>query len=407
MAAATIIEHAPVWSCELHIFEKNSILWNKVLISGGGRCNVTTGYYKKKDFGGKYIRGSEFLEPAMAAFGPRKVYQWFEEHGVPLKLEKDMRVFPVSNKGRDVVAVFEKLFAEKGVLVHFKEGAQKIDFGSSPEWQTSFVVKTNVDEYVFDMVVLTTGGNAYAHTGSSGEWYNFAQSLGHSITPLGPSLNSFQTSHEWMHALTGLSFPWARLQATLSDGPTKAVDGPVLLTHFGISGPNVFALSALLAFEKISVEQPFTVTLIPEADTTRDMWVTRLEEAIHSKKNIWDVLKSYFPQRVSQAILMQLHIQPDVFMSKISVDSIKKIAHFLSGGRKLQLTMRRPGDEFVTAGGVCLDEINPETMESKLTPWCYFAGEILDVDGLTGGFNLQACWAAGRLAGQSIVEKLL
>ncbi len=94
---------------------------NKVLISGGGRCNVTTGYYKKKDFGGKYVRGSEFLEPAMAAFGPRKVYQWFEEHGVPLKLEKDMRVFPVSNKGKDVVAVFEKLFTEHNVVVHFKE----------------------------------------------------------------------------------------------------------------------------------------------------------------------------------------------------------------------------------------------------------------------------------------------
>lgn len=141
-----------------------------------------------------------------------------------------------------------------------------------------------------------------------------------------------------------------------------------MLTHFGISGPNVFALSALLAFEKISVEQPFAVTLIPEADTTRDMWVGRLEEAIHSKKNINDVLKSYFPQRLSQAILTQLYIQPDVFMSKISVDSIKKIAHFLSGGRKLQLTMRRPGDEFVTAGGVCLDEINSETMESKLAP---------------------------------------
>ncbi len=110
------------------------------------------------------------------------------------------------------------------------------------------------------------------------------------------------------------------------------------------------------------------MTLIPEADTTRDMWVGRLEEAIHSKKNINDVLKSYFPQRLSQAILTQLYIQPDVFMSKISVDSIKKIAHFLSGGRKLQLTMRRPGDEFVTAGGVCLDEINSETMESKLAP---------------------------------------
>ncbi len=399
MAAATIVEQAPAGSCELHIFEKNGILGNKVLISGGGRCNVTTGYYKKKDFGGKYVRGGEFLEPAMAVFGPRKVYQWFEEHGVPLKLEKDMRVFPVSNKGKDVVAVFEKVFTDHNVMVHFKEGALTISPG--------FVVKTNVDEYKFDIVVLTTGGNAYAHTGSSGEGYNFAQSLGHSITPLGPSLNSFQTSHEWMHALTGLSFPCARLQAVLSDGTTKAVDWPVLLTHFGISGPNVFALSALLAFEKISVEQPFAVTLIPEADTTRDMWVGRLEEAIHSKKNINDVLKSYFPQRLSQAILTQLYIQPDVFMSKISVDSIKKIAHFLSGGRKLQLTMRRPGDEFVTAGGVCLDEINSETMESKLAPWCYFAGEILDVDGLTGGFNLQACWAAGRLAGMSIVAMML
>lgn len=299
----------------------------------------------------------------MAAFGPRKVYQWFEDHGVPLKLEKDMRVFPVSNKGKDVVSAFEQLFAEKNVMVHFKEGAISI----LPQ-NSRFVVKTNIEEYIFDIVVLTTGGNAYAHTGSSGEGYDFAQALGHSITPLGPSLNSFQTSHEWMHALTGLSFPWARLQATLSDGMTKAVDGPVLLTHFGISGPNVFALSALLAFEKISVDQPFTVVLIPEVDTTRDMWVSRLEETIYSKKNIRDVLKSYFPQRLSQAILTQLHIQPDVFMSKIGVDTIKKIAHFLSGGRKLQLTMRRPGDEFVTAGGVCLDEVNSETMESKTCP---------------------------------------
>lgn len=296
----------------------------------------------------------------MAVFGPRKVYQWFEEHGVPLKLEKDMRVFPVSNKGKDVVAVFEKMFDDKNVMVHFKEGVINISPG--------FLVKTNVDEYKFDIVVLTTGGNAYAHTGSSGEGYNFAQNLGHTITLLGPSLNSFQTSHTWMHALTGLSFPWARLQATLSDGKTKAVDGPVLLTHFGISGPNVFALSALLAFEKISVEQPFTVTLIPEADTIRDMWVQRLEGEIHSKKNIGDVLKSYFPQRLSQAILTQLHISTDLFMSKVTSDNIKKIAHFLSGGRKLQLTMRRPGDEFVTAGGVCLDEVNPETMESKLVP---------------------------------------
>lgn len=127
MAAATICEKAPKQTYDLHIFEKNSLLGNKVLISGGGRCNVTTGYYKKQDFLGKYIRGADFLKESLAAFGPRKVYKRFEEHGVPLKLEKDMRVFPVSNNGKDVVGVFEKMFAQYGVQVHFKEGVKSID----------------------------------------------------------------------------------------------------------------------------------------------------------------------------------------------------------------------------------------------------------------------------------------
>ena len=132
------------------------------MISGGGRCNVTTGYYKKQDFLGKYIRGANFLKESLAVFGPRKVYNWFEDHGVPLKLEKDMRVFPVSDNGKDVVAVFENLFDQYGVQVHFKEGVKQLKVEGS-----KYKVATDMCIYDFDIVVLTTGGNAYAHTGSS------------------------------------------------------------------------------------------------------------------------------------------------------------------------------------------------------------------------------------------------
>lgn len=175
----------------------------------------------------------------------------------------------------------------------------------------------------------------------------------------------------------------------------------MLLTHFGISGPNVFALSALLAFEKIAVDNPFTVTLIPEAEMNYDAWLQKLSE--QSSKDITTLLKSYFPQRLASAILTELHITPSLPVHK---ELVQKIARFLSGGWKVQLVMRRPGDEFVTAGGVSLDEIDPEIMGSKICPGLYFAGEILDVDGVTGGFNLQACWAAGRCAGMAIAGLL-
>lgn len=405
MAAATICEHAPMWSYELHIFEKNSLLWNKVLISGGGRCNVTTWYQKKKDFLGKYIRGSDFLKDALAAFGPRKVYNRFESHGVPLKIEKDMRVFPVSNDGKDVVWAFENIFSQYAVHVHFKEGVKKLEYRSE---SLDYSLVTDRDAYIFDIVVLTTWGNAYAHTGSAWEWYDLARSVWHSITRLGPSLNSFQTPHAWMHELTGLSFPRARLQATFAHGNKESVDGPVLLTHFGISWPNVFALSALIAFEKVSQDSPVDIVLIPEADIWYDQWIQRLNDSVtvSPKKEIRTIIKQRFPERLAIAILDQCNIACDTWMVSMTKDMKKMLAEYLSGGWKITLTMRKPGDEFVTAGGVSLDEVDAETMESKICPWLYFAGEILDVDGVTWWFNLQACWSAGYVVGKSVSTTL-
>ena len=404
MAAATICEQAVAWTYELHIFEKNSLLGNKVIISWGGRCNVTTGYYKKQDFLGKYIRGADFLQPILASFGPRKVYKWFEDHGVPLKVEQDMRVFPVSNNGKDIVWVFEKLFADYAVQVHFREWVKKL---SVKNWK--YKVVTDVSEYDFDVVVLTTGGNAYAHTWSTWEWYEFARALWHTITPLGPSLNSFMTSEPWMHELSWLSFSNAVLRYTDTklEGKSKDAYGPVLLTHFGISGPATFVFAAYTAFERVDKEHGIIPLLQPFKDMDMVVWNAFLQDAAvrSPKKQLSTMLaESHLPKRFAAAFVQRY--SKDIPMGQISKDERKKIAGLLWYGIPVVCTQRKAGDEFVTAGGVSLDEVDSFVLESKISSWLYFAGEILDVDGVTGWFNLQACWAAGYVVGKSISERV-
>ena len=195
---------------QILLFEKNKSLGAKVIISGGGRCNLTTWYTKRSQLQSKYTRGWEFFETSLKKFTPRSVKKRFEEHWVPCKIEEDMRVFPVSNDGKDVVKMFEKLLGDWWVQIYYKEPI--LDILKSGEW---FVLTSADGLYTVDKVVLTTGGNAFAHTGSTGDGYHFARSLGHTITPLWPSLNSFVTQQEWIHALSGLSFPDAAIHLTL------------------------------------------------------------------------------------------------------------------------------------------------------------------------------------------------
>lgn len=354
---------------------------------------------------GKYIRGADFLQPILASFGPRKVYKWFENHGVPLKVEQDMRVFPVSNNGKDVVWAFEKLFADYDVQVHFKEWVKNLFIENS-----TYKVVTDVSEYEFDIVVLTTGGNAYAHTWSSGEWYEFAHALWHTITPLGPSLNSFMTNEPWMHELSWLAFSDAvlRYTDTQKGGTSRDSYGPVLLTHFGISWPATFVLAAYTAFETVDQTDPLTAFFQPYQDMDVLVWNKFLLDAsVRSpKKRLSTILsESPLPKRFAAAFVQR-------FASDIAIGVLsKKDRQYLSGllwnGIPLACIKRRPGDEFVTAGGVSLKEVDSSTLESKIAPWLYFAGEILDVDGVTGWFNLQACWAAGYVVWNSISSLLI
>ncbi len=398
MTAATIFEASP--ETEVFLLEKNDGLGKKVIISGGGRCNVTTGIQDVRTVLGRYPRGNKFLSSAMYGFPPEQVFNWFEAHGVPLKVEEDLRVFPESNDGKDVVGVFEELFRDSSVQVWLKANVIKVE---KREDQFAVFLKDRPEPLVVDRLVLTTGGQAYRHTGSTGDGYAFAQTFGHTITPLAASLNAFFTRETWPAELSGLSFEKATITATR--GKAFSWTGPFLFTHKGISGPAVFAVSGLVAFEVYDQAHPLDVTInvFPDqsAEELLSIFLERIAQA--PKKQLTNALTGLLSKGLLERACFEVGCSFEKHAAEFSKKDLLKLIGWLQQ-IPLQVVVRGAGDEFVTAGGVDLKEVDPKTLQSKLCPGLFFAGEILDVDGFTGGFNLQASWATGRAAGQAIVE---
>lgn len=392
MAAASIVESGA--DAHVVLLEKNPGLGRKVIISGGGRCNVTTGQRDVRRLLEHYFRGNPFLTSAMYGFPPGDVYDWFEDHGVPLKTEDDNRVFPVSNDGKDIVAVFEKLFAEHAVDVRLRTGVESITKAER------FVLKLD-DGAVLeaDAVIIATGGQAYRHTGSTGDGYAFAESLGHSLTPLAASLNAFVLVETWPGEHSGVSFEWIGLRAAGCEST-----GPIVLTHRGISGPAVFALSSQVAFEDYSREKPLEITLDFAPNDSQESVLEQINAFIEAepKKQLHGAVAQWLPRSIASVALEQCGLS-DAAGANTSKAARRALAEWIKSCR-VHAVGRSAGSEFVTAGGVNTDEIDPSTMESRITPGLFFAGEVMNVDGVTGGFNLQASWAAGRLAGLSAID---
>jgi hypothetical protein len=399
------------------LIEKNSYLGAKVIISGGGRCNVTTGIKDVKRVLENYPRGAQFLRTAIYAFPPQSVMDWFESQGVPLKTEEDLRVFPVSNNGKDIVGTLEKALQESGVEIMLNTQITEIQNTADQKFQLHFKNGTSL---ISDQLILTTGGNAYRHTGSTGDGYAFAKALGHSITTLAPSLSSLNLAENWTHQLSGISFTKAKISFQQNEIKAERT-GPFLFTHKGISGPAVFALSALVAHQTLTPEQPAQLQLDLLPELNEEKLDKDLQEKFQQNptKKLVNVLGFIVPHRLAEHLLSNLPqliaIQPklaqalnglttekllDLTCTNVSKDLRKAIILLL---KKLPLTVngRGAGDEFVTAGGIPLSEVDSKTMQSKITPGLFFAGELLDIDGFTGGFNLQASWATGALAGEN------
>lgn len=397
MAAATILEAAP--TAKVILIEKNASLGRKVIISGGGRCNVTTGIHNVRDLLTRYYRGSKFLTTAMYQFPPDQVYQWFEEHGVPLKTEDDLRVFPQSNNGKDIVGVFENMFAQSNVELILRQGITMVEPKNS---QFSLTLKDD-RQLLVDVLILTTGGQAYRHTGSTGEGYRFAENLGHTITDLAASLNSFHLQEDWTGQLAGVSFE--RITLRVPSHKEFTATGPIVFTHKGISGPAVFALSAQVAFENYNTTTPLVMTIDFVPDISLEQLRTALQNDILSSPTrlLSKTLQKWLPKSVIKELQISLQIPEDIKNASVSKHMRAGILQWLKSCT-VHAIGRGAGSEFITAGGVDTKDVNPRTMESLVCPKLLFAGEILNIDGITGGFNLQAAWATGRLAGLRAAE---
>jgi predicted Rossmann fold flavoprotein len=396
MTMATLLEAKP--DTRVTLVDRNAELGKKVVISGGGRCNVTTGLTDVNITLTKYPRGAKFLSSAMHTFPPQAVFDWFEARGVPLKVEEDLRVFPRSDNGHDVVKLFERLFQQHHASVLLKSPVVSV---AKQGDRFAVYLKGQAEPITCDKLVLTTGGQAYRQTGSQGDGYAFALSLGHTITRLAPSLNAFHTRETWPAELSGLSFERAKLSASTSK--RQHFTGPFLFTHHGLSGPAVFALSSLVAFEPLKPETPLEIfiDLFPDVPSPEILQQLQATVATNPKKDFGNVLASLAPKSIVEVLCRELKLPAHKNAGEVSKKELQAAIAWLKG-IPLHVVARGTGDEFVTAGGVNLHEVNPSTMESRLCPGLYFAGEILDVDGFTGGFNLQASWATGHRAGESL-----
>ena len=401
---AAYFAKASAHNVKVILLEKNSYFGVKVIISGGGRCNVTTGITDFKKILENYPRGAKFLKTAMYGFSPRAVMDWFELRGVKLKIEEDLRVFPVSNNGKEVVGALEKALNEKGVEIKCNLQIKEVK-----KSQNGFeIVSQNGEIFCGNSLIITTGGNTYHQTGSTGDGYDFAKVFGHTITKLTASLGAVKLQENFCSQLAGLSF--GNVGLSFLEYETMKIkyryQGGILFTHQGISGPGVFALMAKAAYEKFLIGSKLKIDFYPLV-TSIDLGNQFLKSLKLNRGKLFKNVLGYFvPQR-----LADLFIETECLIEKgkdlnlinaseVSKNLRKKVVYLLKNW-ELVIQERIVGDEFVTAGGVNLDEVDSKTMQSKLVPGLFFAGEILDVDGFTGGFNLQAAWACGALAGKS------
>jgi predicted Rossmann fold flavoprotein len=369
-----------------------------LLRTGGGRCNLTNAVFEARILAASYPRGGLFLLSAFSRFAVRETMEWFAARGLPLVQEDEGRVFPSSGKAADVRAVLLELAGRLEVRVRGGTAVRRVErTGQGFRVVTGGGKAGDAPAAAFDALVLATGGDLSNPEGSG---YRLAASLGHSMTPLAPSLAALLVAEQWARGLAGLSLPLARARAARGGKRVADEEGALLFTHRGISGPLAFRLSARAAFLPLSPEEPLPVTVSVAPDLTPSQAEEQLAAAAAARPRqaVLTALGSLAPRSLGIAVLRLAGVDPATAGSQLPRAGRRAIAHLLCG-LPLTVTGREKGSEMVCAGGIPLDEVNPVTMESKIVPGLFLCGEILDIDGFTGGFNLQAAWSTGHLAG--------
>lgn len=378
------------------LLEKNEKLGKKLYITGKGRCNLTN-VAEIEDFFAQVPHNPRFLQSAVRGFPASALMDWIEGLGVPLTVQRGGRVFPRSEKASDITRALARALHEAGVQVRFGAVAQAL---RTEQGILSGVRLIGGEELEAGACVLATGGMSYPATGSTGDGYALSAALGHTVRPPRPALVPFETEEQWPRTLSGLSLKNVALRVW--QGGKKRYDrqGELLFTHFGISGPLAIELSSLVAeapLSELRVALDMKPALSPE---TLDARLVR-ELAAHPKKAVSGVLAGLLPSRMAALAPGLLGIDPALPCGQVPKAGRRALGAWLKGIPLTLTGTRGLSEAVITRGGVEVREINPSTLMSKKIPGLFFAGELIDVDALTGGYNLQIAFSTGVLAGRS------
>ena len=382
------------------LIEKNEILGKKLLITGKGRCNFTHSEFDIRKFAEKFGRNGRFLYSALAIFGAREMINFFESRGVKSRVEQGDRIFPEERNAQDILNVLTKYLTEGKVnillnseITGFKQNNGKISQVFLQDRQISA-----------DKFIICTGGKAYPQTGSTGDGYRWAEQLGHTVITPVPALNPVKTSENWVKEVQGLSLKNVSIKLFQNGKKQDERFGEMLFTHFGVSGPIVMDMSKNIGALLKNGPAKLLLDLKPALDFKKlDKRIQRDFQEFKGRM-FKNSLKGLLPLSMIPVMIKLSGIDPEKKVDYINREERNKLVHLL---KELELT---PTEllgfkwSVVTSGGVSLKEVNPNTMGSKKMENLYFAGEILDLDGPSGGYNLQACWSTGFLAGQSAAK---
>ena len=377
------------------LIEKNEKLGKKLFITGKGRCNVTNAA-DVETLLSNVCTNSKFLYSAFYGYDNRAVMEFLEQSGCPLKTERGERVFPVSDHSWDVIAAFRRALDKRGVEIRLNTEVGKV---CADDGQITGVILKDGKKLAADSVIVCTGGISYPSTGSTGDGYRFAEELGHLVTQTRPVLVPFNVKESWCGELMGLSLKNVSLRLKCGKRQVYEGFGEMLFTHFGISGPLVLSASS---FYVPGEETTAMIDLKPAID--EEQLDRRLLRDFEENKNkqFKNALGGLFPIKLIPVMISLSGIHPDKKVNEISREERKRFIELI---KNLPLTVtgtRGFAEAIITRGGVSVKEINPSTMESKKVKGLFFAGEVLDLDALTGGFNLQIAWSTGHLAGSSV-----
>ena len=369
---------------EVTIFEKSKRVLAKVEISGGGRCNCTNSFAEVKDLSEVYPRGHRLMKRLMKGFSQKDAYEWFEHHGVRLTTQEDQCVFPMSQDSHTIINCFLAETRRYGIEVLTETKIDSLDQLSG-----------------YDFIAVTTGGSPKA------EGLRWLGDMGHELESPVPSLFTFQIADKALHALMGTVVEDV---VTMIPGTKLRAQGPLLITHWGMSGPAILKLSSYGA--RLLAEQNYQAPLAVNWTGMRDVEViSQLDEIIirNPQKQLKTIAPCGLPSRFWSYLAEKcLGERSDGRWGSLNKKELNRLANLLSGGDSYQIAGRASfKDEFVTCGGIALSSVNPSTLESRHVPHLFFAGEVLDIDGITGGFNFQAAWTTAYTVACAIVNRVV